>query len=222
MRQFYAVYKAYALDLVRLDLCIIFACAFFGLFKARVFLQIIALLCALAAFFGVMQFNILIALAALFFMLFYAWRREKSTENLLILLAFSAWLVLALMFMQFGVLDLRRMAAFQIVLISSIAILCLKSRFLNLPKLQIALIAACAVFFAYSMSQFVLMRVKIEDFKSYIAAQKAQFGEEVDIIYPAAKFHNDYFMIDYFKADLTQGYFFQPRVEWGIKSLRFE
>lgn len=182
-------------------------CAFFAL--------------AFLAFFALCAIDSMLAMIVLFFLQFGIWRREDSRKNLLILCAFFAWFLLCFGYIQIGQNLMLRARFIDLALLISIVILRAGDFNFNRRFVAISLVAFGA-FCLYTLLQFGIMRAKWDEFYDFMLAQKAQHGAEAEIIYPAEKFNNAYFMIDSnFKTRENPLDYASWSEIFGVKSVEF-
>lgn len=210
---------------------IIFSCAFFRIYNAKILYKNITLFVLSFCLFCVVLWGIpLLGIAILLCMQIYIYRvnpqvNPKDSINLILLVAFCLWIALGLSYLQFAKnLPLRARSA-DLILLISICMLWLKT-YIFPRKLMAFVCALTLCFFAYTAYQYGDLRLKWNALVAHIEAQKALHGEEAKIVYSAEKFKIDYFMIGSFfrpndaRHDKELDYFGYEYV-FGVKSVEF-
>ncbi len=209
-------------------LSIIFSCAFFKIYTARIFYKQIVIFSLSLCLFCVVLVKIpLLGIFVLLCMQIYIYRSNpRDMVNLAILVAFCVWIAMGLAYLQFAKnLPLRARSA-DLILLICICLMQLKT-YIFRQKLMMILCALMLSFFAYTIYQYADLRYKWNALSEYIQSQKNLYGENAQIVYSADKFKIDYFMIGEFfrpndaRHDKALDYFGYEYV-FGVKSVEFK
>ena len=204
---------------------LIFSCAFFQIYNAKILYKNITLfVLSFCLFCVVLIENALGGIVILIAMQCYIAKRTQNALNTIILIALCVWIALALTQLQFAKnLPLRARSA-DLILLICICLLNLKTYKFS-KKIMAVFCGAMFVFFAYTIYQYADLRVKWNALVAFVESQKKIYGENAEISYSAEKFKIDYFMISTFfkpsKANKDLEYFGLNYV-FGVKSVNFE
>lgn len=210
-----------------LALVIIFACAFFKIYNAKILYKNITLFALSFCLFCVVLVEIpLLGIATLLCMQIYIYRANPHDKvNLAILVAFCVWIMMGLAYLQFAKnLPLRARSA-DLILLICICLIWLKTYIFS-QKIMAILCALMLGFFAYTLYQYGDLRIKWNALNAHIEAEKKLHGENAQIVYSAEKFKIDYFMISSFfrpndaRRDKELDYFGYEYI-FGVKSVEF-
>ena len=204
---------------------LIFSCAFFQIYNAKILYKNITLFVLVFCLFCVILVeNALGGIAILIAMQCYIFRTNPTATNKIILIALCVWIALAFTQLQFAKnLPLRARSA-DLILLICICLLYLKTYKFS-KKIMAVFCGAMLIFFAYTIYQYADLRVKWNALVEFVEVQKKIYGENAEISYSAEKFKIDYFMISTFfkpsKANKDLEYFGLNYV-FGVKSVKFE
>lgn len=213
-------------------LAIIFACAFFKIYNAKILYKNLTLFALSFCLFCVILWEIpLLGIAILLCMQIYIYRTNpchtnpRDKANLAILVAFCVWVAMGLAYLQFAKnLPLRARSA-DLILLICICLMWLKTYIFS-QKIMAILCALMLGFFAYTLYQYGDLRLKWNALVAHIEAEKKLHGKNAQIVYSAEKFKIDYFMISAFfkpndaRRNKELDYFGYEYV-FGVKSVEF-
>ncbi len=207
---------------------IIFSCAFFRIYNAKILYKNLTLFVLSFCLFCVVLWEIpLLGIATLLCMQIYIYRANPQNKaNLAILVAFCVWIAMGLTYLQFAKnLPLRARSA-DLVLLICICLMWLKT-YIFPKKVMMILCVLMLSFFAYTLYQYADLRYKWNALSKYIQSQKNLYGENAEIQYSAEKFKIDYFMINtFFKPNDPRRQkeleYFGYEYVFGVKSVDFK
>lgn len=211
-----------------LALAIIFACAFFKIYNAKILYKNLTLFALSFCLFCVVLVEIpLLGIATLLCMQIYIYRANPHDKaNLVILVAFCVWIMMGLAYLQFAKnLPLRARSA-DLILLICICLMWLKTYIFS-QKIMAILCALMLGFFAYTLYQYGDLRIKWNALNAHIEAEKKLHGKDAQIVYSTEKFKIDYFMISAFfktndaRRDKELDYFGYEYI-FGVKSVEFQ
>lgn len=206
---------------------IIFSCAFFRIYNAKILYKNLTLFLLSFCLFCVVLVEIpLLGIATLLCMQIYIYRANpRDKANLAILVAFCVWVAMGLAYLQFAKnLPLRARSA-DLILLICICLMWLKTYTFS-QKIMAILCALMLGFFAYTVYQYGDLRYKWNALVAHIEAEKKLHGKDAQIVYSAEIFKIDYFMIGSFfkpndkRRDKELDYFGYEYV-FGVKSVEF-
>lgn len=204
---------------------LIFSCAFFKIYNAKVLYKNITLfVLSFCLFCAVLVENALCGIFILIAMQMYISFKNPVVANKIILVALCAWIVLTFTQLQFAKnLPLRARSA-DLILLICICALYLKTYIFS-KKIMAILCGIMIAFFAYTIYQYADLRVKWNALVEFVEAQKKLYGKNAQIVYELEKFKIDYFMISTFfkpsRANKDLEYFGLNYV-FGVKSVNFK
>ncbi|MGX2981713.1 hypothetical protein [Helicobacter sp. 23-1045] len=226
LRRIYLVLGNFANQTPLVALLLIFSCAFFQIYNAKILYKNITLfVLSFCLFCALLVENAMGGIIILIAMQCYIFRINPTATNKIILIALCVWIALAFTQLQFAKnLPLRARSA-DLILLICICALSLKTYIFS-KKIMVILCGAMIVFFAYTIYQYADLRIKWNALVEFVEAQKNIYGENAEIVYGAEKFKVDYFMIStFFKPNHPKR---QRELEYsnyeyvfGVKSVEF-
>ena len=227
MARIFVMLSHFATKTPMIALIIIFSCAFFRIYTAKIlYKKVVIFTLSLCLFCTLLVQMPLLGIFTLFFMQLYIYRTNPNSINLIILVSLCAWILMGLSYLQFAKNLPLRARSIDLVMLICICLLYLKTYIFS-KKFMLVLGGAMIAFFAYTIYQYADLRIKWNALCKYVESQKSLYGENAQIVYELEKFKIDYFMIGSFFKPNNDRYnkkldYFGFDYVFGVKSMKFE